>query len=273
MGQPEEVLAACDLAVKFSPDYGFAYDSRGIARAQLGAEYYDLALKDFSYFVNWYATLSDDEKSRHELNDDMVSRRQGWIEELNVGLNPIDEVELQGLIESEGMENKDSANYMYEQDFYIMAFKTLLYFEHYPDAFDALTHYELLADSPAGYLWHIACINGSIRGQAEQVEEACQKAVDVSEDVGKYIDGRGIYRAITGDFAGAIEDFRASIDYLSTQVQDPEKPEYINQNYYQISIPDYQRWIEGLEKEEIPFNNTDLINLFYPYDFYCHEYQ
>lgn len=58
------------------------------------------------------------------------------------------------------------------------------------------------------------CWFGSLSGFAAQVMPACERAVSLapSSSLANWRDSRGVARAITGDYAGAIEDFQALVD-------------------------------------------------------------
>jgi hypothetical protein len=55
------------------------------------------------------------------------------------------------------------------------------------------------------------CWAGSLRGYAAEVMTACDLAVERDPDSGWYRDSRGVARALTGDYPGAISDFEAYI--------------------------------------------------------------
>lgn len=74
----EVVLPACDYAVSIDSEYGFYYDSRGIARALAGEA--EGAVEDFRAFVAWSA--------EHEPDDSARTQRESWIEALQAGENP-----------------------------------------------------------------------------------------------------------------------------------------------------------------------------------------
>jgi hypothetical protein len=258
-GQSEIVIETCHNAVELEPSIGANRDSRGIALAQLGEEYFEMAAKDFEFFVNWYWSLSDNERDLFGLSDVLVAHRIGWIALLEEGINPIDGIELQRLREEESFSHKDSVNFRNEEVYYWIAFDSLLYFEHYFDVFEVISQLAMFENADVSYYWHQVCINGSIRGHAEDVMVACEKAIETSDDNGKYYDGRGLARALTSNYTEAILDFLAAKVYLANQTDD----QWVY--YYQITVSDYDRWIEGLKNDEIPFTQNDIDNLAYPF--------
>lgn len=60
--------------------------------------------------------------------------------------------------------------------------------------------------------WNGLCWSGSTWNHAAQVMDACQQAVELAPDNGDFRDSRGLARALTGDKAGAIEDFTAFVE-------------------------------------------------------------
>ncbi len=89
VGRAEEGLPYCERALSIDPDYGLAYDSRGLAYALLGD--YEKAVEDFDRFLEWLGTQSSDTYDRYG------PRRERWVESLSKGENPFDEAELLAL--------------------------------------------------------------------------------------------------------------------------------------------------------------------------------
>jgi len=95
----------------------------------------------------------------------------------------------------------------------------------YPEAIDSSTLNSL-------------CWDGSLHNQAAQVLSLCDRAVAL-EPNNAYIQGRrGLARALTGDFAGAITDFQALVDSPDL------REEYKDQG---------RQWIEALKAGNNPF--------------------
>jgi hypothetical protein len=57
------------------------------------------------------------------------------------------------------------------------------------------------------------CWDGSVNGFAEQVIEYCERAVAFNASDPVIRDSRGLARALTGDYAGAIDDFQFFVDH------------------------------------------------------------
>jgi tetratricopeptide (TPR) repeat protein len=83
----------------------------------------------------------------------------------------------------------------------------------------------------------------SLTGDAEMVVYShCRQAVDLSTShyLGFYQDIRGLARSLTGDYAGAIEDFRAFVECVEQNDYDEE------------TIERHLEWICQLEAARIP---------------------
>jgi len=83
------------------------------------------------------------------------------------------------------------------------------------------------------------CWSLSLIGSAGLAMPACEATVRLRPKSVSYRDSRGLARAMTGDRAGAIEDFRAFV----AAAEDRESV-----------VAERKRWIELLEKGESPFD-------------------
>jgi WD40 repeat protein len=93
--------------------------------------------------------------------------------------------------------------------------------------------------------WNKLCWDGSLQGYAQQVLDACQKAVALAPEHGDIIDSRGLARALTGDVEGAIADFQVFIDWTSDDNAKAQR----------------QQWLEALKAGENPFTPEVLESL------------
>jgi tetratricopeptide (TPR) repeat protein len=100
------------------------------------------------------------------------------------------------------------------------------------------------------YSWNFLCWFGSLWGSANDVMRACERAVELAPDDGGYRDSRGLARALTGNFPGAVEDFR---QYLEWGPKNGQSEERIRQR---------QDWIRSLQADQNPFNEHALQPLF-----------
>ncbi|MGK7920972.1 MAG: tetratricopeptide repeat protein, partial [Trichodesmium sp.] len=93
--------------------------------------------------------------------------------------------------------------------------------------------------------WNSLCWFGSLDNQAQNVMFACEKAVKFSPNDGDIIDSRGLARALTGDFPGAISDFQAFVEWTKDDELKAKR----------------QGWIDSLKKGENPFTSEVLEEL------------
>ena len=132
--------------------------------------------------------------------------------------------------------------WVYEEQGYVKALRALRRAaELYP---------QVELDRGPGLAWtfYEICRLGSLDGQAGLVLPACGRAVELQPEHGKYYDGRGLARALTGDYAGAIEDFEFYLEWG----QDQEPEDYLSKRW---------GWIEQLEAGENPFDQQTLNDL------------
>jgi tetratricopeptide (TPR) repeat protein len=93
------------------------------------------------------------------------------------------------------------------------------------------------------------CWFGSLWEMATAVMHACEKVVELFPDHGIARQGRGLARALTGNFAGAVEDFNMYLEWA---------PQY-NQSEADISLR--QQWTEALKAHQNPFDAETLKKL------------
>jgi tetratricopeptide (TPR) repeat protein len=93
------------------------------------------------------------------------------------------------------------------------------------------------------------CWNGVKQDLAGEVLWACNQAVAREPENGSFHDSRGVARVLTGDIAGAIEDFEAFIDLGSEYDRSAE------------AIAVRQRWIAGLRTGQRPSTFAGLESL------------
>ena len=95
--------------------------------------------------------------------------------------------------------------------------------------------------------WGELCWFGSLNNQAQDVMFACEKAVKLKPNDGKTRRYRGLARALTGNYQGAIEDFQVLVE----SIKDEENKAR------------FEGWIETLKKGENPFTSEVLKELKY----------
>jgi tetratricopeptide (TPR) repeat protein len=94
--------------------------------------------------------------------------------------------------------------------------------------------------------WNSLCWRGSLAGFASDVMAACERAVALEPDHGGIHDSRGVARALTEDYPGAINDFQW---FLEWGPQNDIPQEHIRQR---------QDWIRMLQANQNPFNKELL---------------
>jgi hypothetical protein len=62
--------------------------------------------------------------------------------------------------------------------------------------------------------WNHLCRRGSLRGCGADVMVACERAVTLVPESGIFRLSRGLVRALTGDYAGATEEFKLGVEWL-----------------------------------------------------------
>jgi tetratricopeptide (TPR) repeat protein len=97
--------------------------------------------------------------------------------------------------------------------------------------------------------WNRLCWYGSLWGSAKDAMDACDRAVALAPENARIKDSRGLARALTGDYPGAIEDFRVYVDWLEKHGGDE----------YEKS--QRQSWIAELKSGRNPFDEATLMEL------------
>ena len=89
------------------------------------------------------------------------------------------------------------------------------------------------------------CRYGSLRGYGAEVMSACEMAVKRNPNNGGIRDSRGVARALTGDYAGAISDLEAFIKWTNNDESKAQR----------------QGWVDALKKGKNPFTEEVLQEL------------
>jgi tetratricopeptide (TPR) repeat protein len=105
------------------------------------------------------------------------------------------------------------------------------------------------AVAPGVQDWDQLCRFGSLWGEAARVLDACERAVTLAPDDGRLHDSRGLARALTGDHAGAIEDFRSFLRWARANGVDVE------------ALARREAWIDQLQAGRNPLDQTTLEHL------------
>ena len=103
----------------------------------------------------------------------------------------------------------------------------------------------------SGPSWNSLCRFGSPWGYPEEVMHACENAVALDPSHGLARNSRGLARALTGDYNGAIEDFHFFIQWAQQEEQ------------FLHYIPIRQAWIDAPRAGENPFDEETVVKLRY----------
>lgn len=93
--------------------------------------------------------------------------------------------------------------------------------------------------------WNTLCWFGSLWGQAADVIDACNKAVELAPKQEEFRDSRGLARALSGDIEGAIEDFQIFVEETKDESRKYQR----------------QSWINSLRQGQNPFTPENLKQL------------
>ena len=118
-------------------------------------------------------------------------------------------------------------------------------------ALETLTKVPRLEPAAARYanaLYRL-CWFGSLWNAATEVMPTCEKVVDLFPDNGIAHQGRGLARALTGNSAGAVEDFTMYLEWAPKHEQSEE------------DLNLRQQWTEALKAHRNPFDAETLQKL------------
>ena len=96
--------------------------------------------------------------------------------------------------------------------------------------------------------WNHLCWEGCLHHRAADVLFAGENAVQLEPDNGACLDTRGLARGLTGDIAGAIEDFQRVLDISTFDESEAETQQR-------------QDWLDALRRGENPFTPEELEKL------------
>lgn len=101
---------------------------------------------------------------------------------------------------------------------------------------------------PAEFL-NALCRFGYLYGEAVRVLEACEQAIRLAPDNGRYYESRGIAYALTGNVSKAVEDLRHYVNWSKDNYL------YQQEEYHQ------EQWAKQLEAGNNPFERSTLESL------------
>jgi RsiW-degrading membrane proteinase PrsW (M82 family)/tetratricopeptide (TPR) repeat protein len=97
--------------------------------------------------------------------------------------------------------------------------------------------------------WNALCWFGGLWGYAADVITACERAVELAPGHGGIRDSRGLARALTGNYEGAIEDFKFFVEWSKENSENEQ---------YGVKR---EAWIAELEAGRNPFDEATLEEL------------
>ncbi|MBK8129068.1 MAG: tetratricopeptide repeat protein [bacterium] len=255
------------------PENGFAYFGRGVA--QLDLENMEEAFADLSEAI----LLADEDPMAqyyylmrgyiYVTQDDFENAINDWEQATTINSNNADAFFNIAMAYQEQEEYESAVQNLliilalaiptdYKVDVanrLVYNAELLLYFSENPEqARLGVAAYKLVISEIPEFIipvrhFNNLCWYASLWGLAEDVLFACETAVTMDPENGVYQDSRGLARALTGDFEGAIEDFNAYILWQKENNNDQEK------------IALREAWIEALEAGSNPFDEETLATL------------
>jgi tetratricopeptide (TPR) repeat protein len=116
------------------------------------------------------------------------------------------------------------------------------------DYSQAITDYTKAVEIDPDYVlsWNSLCRVNSLVGSPAKGMEACERAVELAPDVGAVHDSRGLARALTGDYPGAVEDFKLFVEWSKQN------------DLYESYGRKREAWIAELEAGRSPFDEATL---------------
>lgn len=94
--------------------------------------------------------------------------------------------------------------------------------------------------------WNALCWHGSLYGHAKDVLQYCELAVTLAPEDGGIRDSRGLARALTGDFEGAIQDFEFFVEWSKEPGSNAQNVDW------------REKWISELKAGRNPFTEETL---------------
>jgi hypothetical protein len=98
-------------------------------------------------------------------------------------------------------------------------------------------------------VWNTLCWYGSLWEHAADVMSACEQAIELLPDNASFHDSRGLARALTGNYVGAIEDFEIFVEWSKKY------------NLYERYGRQREEWINKLKAGQNPFDPETLEKL------------
>ena len=226
-GEYEKAIADFSHALALAPNNTAAYNNRGATYDDQGE--YEKAIADYDKTI----TLDPNHASAY-YNRGLTYNEQGEYEKAIADFSHAITLDYDPL-----------SGYYYNRGLVYTAQG------EYKKAIANFTHAINLDPSNATYHNYL-CWYGTLMGGATEVLDNCERAVELSIDDSVFArrDSRGLARALTGDYEGAIEDFRAYVRWTKEE----------NEKYKQDGVK-REKWIADLEAGRNPFDEETLEEL------------
>ncbi|HLO89006.1 MAG TPA: CHAT domain-containing protein [Nostocaceae cyanobacterium] len=225
-----EAIETCEKAVSLEPNNPKVVEDRGVAKALTGN--INGAIQDFQSVI---AMIDKIDKPNENARRAKL-RLQNWISLLKLDKNPVKTMIL-----------IDQGKRLIEQG-------------KIQEAITAYTEAQKFVPTDiSAKSWNILCWKGSLNGFANQVINACEKAVEIEPENARFKDIRGIAKALTGDTGGAIKDFEAFIKWIDKELEN--NPLYDDEKVFKKLKDQRYYWIDSLRKGNNPFTVREVENL------------
>ncbi|KAA3657576.1 MAG: tetratricopeptide repeat protein [Chloroflexi bacterium] len=233
--QYDDAIADYNRAIEIDPEYAFAFYNRGIAYYQKGQD--DMTITDYTR-----AQAIADYTRATEIDPDFALPYNG-----------------RGIVYYD-LEQYDDAIADYNRaieidpDFALaytglakVNYKLKRYDDTLADFIRAIESDPDNANAHNGLCWV-----GSLLGKVDEVMINCKTAVELAPEDEKILDSRGLARALTGDYEGAIEDFEKVVEWFETEYTGNDK---------KVLKSKREDWISILKAGENPFTAKVLREL------------
>ncbi len=255
--QYEAAIDDYNQAISLNPDYATAYYNRGWSYDEI--EEYEAALDDYNQAISLNPYYRDAYNNRGLVYDRLEQYQEAIADyDQTIILSPNYALAYynRGLTYFE-IKQYDVAVVDFSRALELGYYSaTTIYYwrgmarTHLNDWENASADFTVLTEAlPTNALvWNVFCWSGTLLNHAEDVEIACENAVEFADKVElpRYTDNRGVNLALRGEYAAAIVDFQVFINAFQ---ESPEMRPQINQR---------QEWIESLEIGKNPFGAETL---------------
>lgn len=224
-GDYPQVIADSTQALDLDPKNATAYYNRGLAYAAQG---------DWSQAIADYTRAVEIAPQGDEVEDIYFNRAQAYANQGDYEQAIRDYTKVLELKPEADAANNRGDLYAAQGDYQ-----------------QAIADYTQAVELDPKYLlsWNSLCRVNSLIGSPAKGMAACERAVALAPDNGAIRDNRGLARALTGDYRGAIEDFKFYVEW--SKENDLYEPYGLNR----------EAWIAELEAGRNPFDEATLEEL------------